>query len=208
MHAREKTLLTSMLGLVLVVGTALTLTASPAWGHPNEEPQNIPRDFITGGGWFIIQYPSAGTSPGYRANFGWHGGVKNGDWWGNGNYRDHGTGLHARSIEVTGYVRQGTDGTDSKGRRTGTRDICGIATTDQYGDVRYRVRMKDNGEPGRRDQFGISLFKDGALVYGAYGSLGDPTPGGGNIQLHKGNKSNTAPSESADCPPDYLTPHI
>ncbi|MBI3932752.1 MAG: hypothetical protein HY317_04995 [Acidobacteria bacterium] len=192
----------------LLIAALLPFAAGPVSGHVGGE-QPIPLDFITGGGWFIIQPPTAGTSPGNRANFGWHGGVKNGDWWGNGNYIDHGTGLHVRSTEVTGYVRIGTDGTDPQtGQPTGTRDVCGIATTNQFGTVRYRVRMKDNGEPGRQDKFGISLFVDaGQPVYFAWGSLGDPTDGGGNIQLHKGNNSNTAPETPADCPDDYFTPH-
>lgn len=210
MQIRGNTLSTFVLSLVLAAGTAMMLAGKPVNAHPNEEPENIPLDFITGGGWFIIQSPAVGTSPGNRANFGWHGGVKNGDWWGNGNYRDHGTGLHARSIDVTGYVRIGEDGTDPQtGQPTGTRDVCGIARTNQFGDVRYRVRMKDAGEPGRLDKFGISLFlmDDGDTFpdYFAWGSLGDPTDGGGNIQLHRGNRSNTAPGEFADCPPDYFS---
>lgn len=169
--------------------------------------QPVPLDFITGGGWFIIQSPARGTSPGNRANFGWHGGVKNEAWWGNGNYIDHGTGLHVRSLSVTGYLKIGEDSSDPKtGQPLGTRDICGVARTNQFGDVLYRVRMKDAGEPGRRDKFGIALYDStGFAFYFAFGSLGDPTDGGGNIQLHKGNASNTRPPEPPECQADLFT---
>jgi hypothetical protein len=181
------------------VALVLTGGSAGAW------VEQVPQDFITGGGWFIIQSPAVGTSPGNRANFGWHGGVKNGDWWGNGNYIDHGTGLHVHSRQVTGYLRIGTDG-GTVHQPTGTRDICGIADANG-GTFFYRVRMKDAGEPGRRDEFGIALYTSlsGTPVYFAFGSLGDPTPGGGNIQLHRGNNSNTAPATPPSCPPDFFS---
>ncbi len=160
----------------------------------------VANDFITGGGWFSIQF-AYGTLSGNQANFGWHGGVKNGQWWGEGTYIDHGIGLHVHSTSVTGYNRLGTDGTDSNGHPTGTREVCGWADTDLYGTVRYVVQMTDNGEPGSTDKFGIALVNPatGNFVYAAQGSLGDPTPGGGNIQLHMGNPSNTAPTTPCDC---------
>src|SRR5690242_168211 len=73
-------------------------------------------DFITGGGWFLAQngsYGPYGSEAGAQGNFGWHGGVKNGDWWGNGTYIDHSIGLHVTSNTVTGYERLGQDTTDS-----------------------------------------------------------------------------------------------
>lgn len=197
----------------LLTGGLLVLNPGSTAAHPYGEEQIVPLDFITGGFWFIIQAPSSGhppvgSIPGTRANGGWHGGVKNHDWWGNGNYRDHGIDLHVNVLTVTGYLRIGTDGTDAKGRKTGTRDICGTARTNLYGTVKFRVRMKDLGEPGRTDKFGIALYPPGGgVVYFAWGSLGDPTPGGGNLQLHRGNDSNTAPSTAPDCPPDVFTGH-
>jgi hypothetical protein len=170
--------------------------AAPRWASTG-----VALDFVTGGGWFIIQPYQLGTYPGARANFGFHGGVKNGEWWGNGTYVDHGIGLHVKVTSVTGYERLGEDGTDSQGHPTGTREICGYADTDLYGPVKFLVQVTDNGEPGSRDTFAIVLGnKDyGYYVYGAEGSLGDPTPGGGNVQLHRGNASNTAPSTPPDC---------
>ncbi len=194
-----------VLAVSLLIGGLLVASPAAAW--------EVPGDFITSGGWFIIQYPAIPSSTiGSRANFGWHGGVKNGDWWGNGNYIDHGLGLHVHSEQVTGYAKVGTDGTDPQtGQPTGTRDVCGVASTNMGGPFYYRVRLKDTGEPGRRDRFGISLFdSSGNVKYFAYGSLGDPTDGGGNVQLHKHNPSNIAPNAPNDCDrtdriPDYFT---
>jgi hypothetical protein len=162
-------------------------------------------DFITGGGWFLAQngsYGPLGSEAGAQANFGWHGGVKNGDWWGNGTYIDHAIGLHVTSNTVTGYERLGQDSSDGQGHPIGGRQTCGWADTDLYGQVRYLVMEIDNGEPGRTDRFGIALYYPGWSVafYAVMGSLGDPTPGGGNIQLHNGNNSNVPPNQPADCP--------
>lgn len=161
-------------------------------------------DFITSGFWFIVQpHPNTtGTLAGNRVSGGWHGGVKHFDWWGNGNAIDHGIGAHIHSLEVTGYLRIGED-SGSHPKIIGTRDICGIARANG-GQFAYRVRLRDNGEPGRRDRVGISLWTDfdGELVYLATGNLGDPSSGGGNVQLHRGNNSNTAPDEEPRCPPD------
>ena len=181
-----------------VKGPAVGGRPTPRWVI-----EGVPLDFITGGGWFAVQGDEVGTQPGVTANFGWHGGVKNGNWWGNGNYIDHGIGLHVNVTSVTGYARIFEDGTDSTGHPTGTREICGYADTDLYGSVRFVVYMQDFGEPGRQDKFYIGLYDNGGvLFYRAEGSLGDPTPGGGNIQLHRGNSSNTAPATPCDCSPD------
>ena len=199
-----------VISVLAIVALALTGGSASAW----LVEEQVPLDFITGGGWFIIQAPylSNGTvvgspGPGTRANFGWHGGVKHGNWWGNGNYKDHGTGLHVHSREVTGYLKIGEDG-GTVHQPTGTRDICGIADTN-FGPFYYRVRMKDAGEPGRQDKFGIALYTsldpNAMPVYFAWGSLGNPTPGGGNIQLNRGNNSNTAPSTPPVCPRDAFT---
>src|SRR5512135_3674707 len=171
-----------ILGVLAVLVLATCQLASPAKGittdaKPRWVTPGVPLDFITGGGWFIIQPYQEGTVPGGRSNFGWHGGVKNGQWWGDGNYIDHAIGLHVHSISVTGYERLGQDGTDAQGHPTGTRAVCGLADTDLYGTVRYLVQMTDNGEPGAQDKFAIVLVNPttGYIVYGAEGSLGDPT---------------------------------
>ena len=225
-----------VIGALGIVTLALGLTGGSASAWQVQQSQ-VPADFITGGGWFIIECPydvpdgsggfteicSSGSS-GTRANFGWHGGVKNGDWWGNGNYIDHGPGLHVHSIQVTGYVCAGlnSDGTpatatpDAGGcsndvpdeedhMPAGTRDVCGIAAANDGNTYTYRVRMKDSTDHPFGDGFGISLFLNGSLVYFAWGNREDPTPGGGSVQLHKPNPSNVAPSTPPQCPDDFFT---
>jgi hypothetical protein len=144
-----------------------------------------PCDFITGGG-FII------TDSGAKANFGSHGGCKNGAFWGHVNYVDHGgyngaAPYHVDSTEITGYLFDPSF--------PNARDICGFARTNLGETVRFRVRMEDNGEPGRDDRFGIRL-SNGYLVRPRL--LADGGPGGGNIQLHKPNPSTTGPNPSPD----------
>ena len=149
-----------------------------------------PCDFITGGGFIFL-------NSGARANFGSHGGCKNGAFWGHVNYVDHGgyngeRPYHVRSTEITGYLFDETAPT--------ARDICGWATTNAGETVRFRVRMEDNGEPGINDRYGIRL-SNGYLV--TTRNLAEGGPGGGNIQLHKPNPSTTGPqpppSESEMC---------
>ncbi len=147
-----------------------------------------PCDFVTSGG-FVL------TDSGKDANFGAHGGCKNGDFWGHFNYVDHETGLHVDSVQITGYL------SPSPSDPTVTiRDICGIATTNSGASpqVYFRARLVDNGEPGVADLFGIRL-SNGYWV--STRLLSGGRPGGGNIQLHGGNPSTTGPNPS----PDELT---
>ena len=53
--------------------------------------------------------------------------------------------------------------------------------------------MEDNGEPGGSDKFGVAVSTVGAVSLRELGPP-DPSGGGGNIQLHKENKSTTGPS--------------
>ena len=153
-----------------------------------------PCDFITGGGFVFTDWPS-------RANFGSHGGCKNGGFWGHVNYVDHREFMgvepyHVNSTQITGYLKSDNPA------HPNAREICGYARTnaDEPQPVRFRVRMEDNGEPGRDDRFGIRL-SNGYVVTTRY--LADGGPGGGNIQLHKANPSTTGPnpppSEFAMC---------
>jgi hypothetical protein len=189
MHFRAKTPLGTAVSLILA-SVILAGTGSPASAHPDEQQQqqNPPLDFVTGGG-FIVRPTGA------KANFGVAGGVKNGAFWGHLNYIDHGNGLHvqAQRRDITGYIF-----IDER-----TRDICGRAQTNLAGEVAFRVRVTDNGEPGRDDIFIIRLGRNGVILYTTEGdpdrTLGGPGPGGGNIQLHKGNRSNTAPATPSVC---------
>lgn len=165
---------------------------------PVASAQDVPRDFISGSGWFLKQSPS--TAPDGRGTFGVTGGVRSGDWFGDLVYEDQALGLEVKSLTVTGYLRVGTDSTDAIGKPVGTRDICGAARTNRFGDVFYRVSATDNGKPDSRDTFMIGLATaSGTVLYFAQGSLGNPTPGNGNVQLHGGNKKSIPPSTPPDC---------
>jgi hypothetical protein len=124
-----------------------------------------PCDFITSGG-FVVK------ESGGRANFGAHGGCKNGDFWGHVNYVDHDLNYHVSSLEVTGYLF------DAGFPRA--RDICGVARTNDEEIVRFRVRLIDEG---KNDFFGIRL-SNGYLVTTRRVS-------GGNVELHRENPSTT-----------------
>jgi hypothetical protein len=173
--------LTLIAGGVMVGALALTRSNVSAHFVPN------PCDFITGGG-FVFK------DNGERANFGAHGGCKNGAFWGHVNYVDHdpvpfaGTKspYHVDSTEITGYLMDPAF--------PNARDICGFARTNADETVRFRVRMEDNGEGSNAtapDRFGIRL-SNGYLV--TTRPLGGGGPGGGNVQLHKPNPSTTGPN--------------
>ena len=117
----------------------------------------LDKDFITGGGYIIAPSGSKGT-------FGVTGGIKNSDFWGHLTYIDHGTNLRVKGTGVTDYVVTGP----TSRRIEGTCEINGAPGT-------YMVDVADNGEPGRTDDFKITL----STGYIAAGKLA-----GGNIQLH------------------------
>jgi hypothetical protein len=181
----------SRTGLALRLGAviAVTLALANVPGSAHWVPS--PCDFITGGG-FVFR------DDGARANFGSHGGCKNGGFWGHVNYVDHGgllfaTPYHVRSTQITGYLIDPA--------YPNARDICGYATTNAGETLRFRVRMEDNGEGSNAtapDRFGIRL-SNGYVV--STRPLGGGGPGGGNIQLHKPNPSTTGPVP----PPDEYT---
>jgi hypothetical protein len=145
-----------------------------------------PCDFVTGGGF-------AFKDNGEMVNYGIHAGCKHDQFWGHINYVDHETGFHLRSVQITGYLRETlADGTVL----VNTRDFCGWATINDEPALRmFRVTVTDNGEPGTGDLVGISI--DG--VHESFGTrfymVTERNVSGGNIQLHKGNRSNTAPEE-------------
>ena len=170
------------LGFSLAVAAALLLTGRQTSAHVVPSPC----DFTTGGGWIGI--PQEG---GEQANFGIVGGCKHEGFYGDVNYIDHNfgpPGFHVHSTSVDGYFDPIPSGSTY-------RDICGTAWTNTNGDVKYRVRTQDNGEPGANDRFGIKLMQNGVVVYIASTRQLGPTDanGGGNIQLHDPNPSNTGP---------------
>lgn len=184
-HVRAAALAAALVPLAAVA-------ASPALAQDTGSGGTLsvpsPCDFVTSGG-FVY------TDSGHKANFGAHGGCKNGEFWGHFNYMDHSTGYQVDSLEITGYAVAGSPGST-------TRDICGTATTNgaEGQPVSFHLRLIDNGEPGTADQFGIRL-SNGYVVPTRL--LGGGMRGGGNVQLHDPNPSTTgpnpAPSERAMC---------
>jgi hypothetical protein len=183
-HVRVAVLAVALVPLAAVAVTPAVAMQSASGGAAVPSPC----DFTTSGG-FVL------TDGGRDANFGAHGGCKNGGFWGHVNYVDHTTGYHVDSIAITGYLTpfQGSN----------IRDICGIATTNNPSDpypVLFRIRLVDNGEPGVADQFGIRL-STGYKVSTRLLNAG--SHGGGNVQLHDPNPStvgpNPSPGESAMC---------
>lgn len=162
-------------GGLLLAATVFLLRfgSTEAWAH--QVPQ--PCDFTTGGG-FVFK------DDGSRVNFGLVGGCKNEGFYGHVNIVDHSINPPAHlNGPVTGYFDSGM----------GYRDLCGVGRLNDSSMVRYRVRTKDNGEPGGLDRFGVEVASIGYVL--TTRELGPPgrTGGGGNIQLHKPNPSNTGP---------------
>lgn len=158
----------------LAAGIAVPTEASAHWVQ-------APCDFVTAGG-YVYKDDKA------MANFGAHGGCKNGEFWGNVNYVDHKTGFHLNSSRITGYLFDPAT--------PNARDICGFGRiNDQPEEVMFRVRLVDNGEPGRNDTFGITIdnwYTSGERFYKVSSrKLANGGPGGGNVQLHKNNPSTT-----------------
>jgi hypothetical protein len=193
----------------LVAGAVPPFTADVASAHAY-------CDFVTGGGFILLPSDSGSV----HGNFGVAGGCKNGSgtgsppipYWGHLNYLDHGSTLkpptaptpfHVHWTSITAYIMEDTEGSTKDPKRTGTRDICGTATTNDptHQSVFFHVIVRDNGEPGVNDTFSISL-KDAVTMSIFYATgeqqLGGGGPGGGNIQLHKPNPSTTG-SDGGNC---------
>ena len=138
------------------------------------------------------------VNAGKKITFGIHGGCKHGEFWGHLNVVDHATGYHINSTLITGYLVP-------TGAPLHTREICGLATTNKSTDpstIGFRVRLIDNGEPGKFDLLGLRLQDVNGPGSGYHIStrlLSDIKPGGGNIQLHDPNPSTDEPASPAQC---------
>lgn len=142
-------------------------------------PASCIGDFLTGGGWIPI---SGGNG---KATFAIHGGCKLGHGWGRLNFVDHATGMHVKGTAdpscPIAYSVVSTGPNAEGGNPTGCREMRGAATINGQGGYEYQVVACDTAQPGRgTDTFALSLSNG----YSASGTLG-----GGNIQLHKGNRS-------------------
>ena len=140
-----------------------------------------PCDFITSGG-FVFKDNKA------MANFSADGGCKHDEFWGSVNYVDHENNFHLKSTQITGYLFDPAN--------PNQRDICGKArVNDSASEVMFRIHLEDQGEPGKNDRFGIIIDNWNAptrFYVVSNRKLADGQGGGGNVQLHKGNNSNTA----------------
>jgi len=195
-HVRAAALAAVLVPLATVAASRVVAQVNGSGSCPPGQvcPSPVPEpcDFVTSGG-FVL------TDTLNMANFGAHGGCKNGQFWGHVNYVDHGgfagrVPYHIDSILITGYLTpvQGSN----------IRDICGVARTNaaEPQPVRFRVRLVDNGEPGIADLFGIRLSNTYHLTPRP---LNNGQGGGGDVQLHEPNPSTTAPvpapNESTMC---------
>ncbi len=149
------------------------------------------------------------------------GGCKNGGFYGHVNYVDHNIGLHVSSDSILGYFNPCPGCPTGPSGASNARDICGVADTDLYGTVFFRARTIDaeqQDNPPPKDKYGIKLcpYPIGCSGLGAFGGSPyiAPTrclasdrdtdngstcssvnhPGGGDVELHKGNNSNTGPT--------------
>ncbi len=168
----------------LLVGL-LTVRSTPVYAHVVPSPC----DFTTGGG-FVY------NDDGSKVNFGLVAGCKNGGFFGHVNVVNHDTtgmfaGLHISSDKITGYLDPCISGC---GNTPKYRDICGIADTNLFGQVYFRARTYDGGEPGSGpngpDRFGIKICNNiGCSTHATPPWLPTRFLQGGNIQLHKNNPS-------------------
>ncbi len=179
----------------LLVGL-LTVRSTPVYAHVVP----VTCDFTTGGG-FVY------NDDGSKVNFGLVAGCKNGGFFGHVNVVNHDTtgmfaGLHISSDKITGYLDPCRNNVCGSPPPT-YRDICGVADTNLFGQVYFRARTYDGGEPGSGpkgpDKFGIKICQkdmNGNLACSVYALPQDGGPWlptrflqGGNIQLHKNNPS-------------------
>lgn len=211
-----KKILTSLMVVSLMVGVGYVyLQVAPTKAEAHE----VVGDFITAGGFILSDLP-APPAPA-RANFGAAGGCKNGGWWGHLNHVDHGfpSNLHIKHEEITCYVRLNDFPPDPRnGQPRGIRRVRGTATVNQMVTstttcapglpATYQLNLTDDGEPGHdRDVYelmvcgGTGPCEFANHCYYAFGKLGEgQQAGGGNVQLHKGNSSNSCPAVvPADC---------
>jgi hypothetical protein len=168
----------AVLAATLAVTPRVSFTAAPVVVEARVMDQvTDPCDFVTSGG-FVVHPETL-----EKANFGVHGGCKNGAFWGHLNFVDHANGYHVNSVEVTAYLAP-------EGVLSSVRDVCGIARTNNPDDpefVYFRARLVDNGEPGGADQFALKLATPSAYSVPLL-HLGTARPGG-NVQLHSPNRS-------------------
>ena len=185
----SRTALTRSLGQVRVAAlvAALVPLASVAVAPAVAEAQGTggyvvpsPCDFVTSGG-FVLR------DDGGKVTFGAHGGCKNGEFRGSLTVSDHALDYHVDLMAITAYL------TPLYAPEVGpgvVRELCGTARTSANEVIGFRLRLEDNDEPGISDRFGLRLTNGYWLPTRL---LGDAGPGGGNVQLHRPNRTNVGP---------------
>ena len=192
-HVRATALVAA---LVPLAGVALTPAVAQAQGSGGDGGYSVPSpcDFVTSGG-FVTKDVS-----GAKVTFGAHGGCKNGAFKGSITVSDHELDYHVDMVQMTLYLAFYPD---LSGPASVARDICGTARSSDASEglIAFRIRLEDNDEPGITDQFGIRLAKVdpstnllAEYYHVSTRLLGDGGPGGGNVQLHKPNKTNVGPA--------------
>jgi hypothetical protein len=175
---------TNVSGRLIALNAAITMASaktiavcgdsSGSGGGGTIPPGSSCGEFVTGGGWIYANSDATTAHKSWwsrwfrndKATFGVSGGIKNGEYWGQLSYNDHGRdGIKVKSTEITGYVIIDAE----------TRQIDGIAKVDGSGSYTFTVIIVDNGEPGREDSFSLEVSNG----YSASGTVS-----GGNIQIH------------------------
>ena len=175
-----------VIGKLAVAALVLAAAGSASAG---DQPSSC--DFLEGEGFIVTT--ASGTHNPAKGKFCLAAGCKNGSPWGHLEYIDKGTRLNVHATSITAYVFIDQLPPDSHGELRGTREICGTAKTNHFGNVDFFVHAKDTGEPNTYDEFIIRLQKDGQLVYTTEGdadhTLGGPgSRGGGELDLEKPNR--------------------
>ena len=131
------------------------------------------RDLVAGFTGLVVTTGGTGvnTHAPAKANFGVGGGCKDGSpTFGHLEYVDHGNGLNVHWTSITGYFPLGGDGLDDHGQPTGSRLVCGTATTNLFGDVGFAVTVRDAGEPGVNQPLVGSIVYTDTLFDTAFGT--------------------------------------
>src|SRR5256886_6881098 len=175
-------------GIGRLAVAALVLAAAGPAGAGNQPSSS---DYLDGEGYIVTT--ASGTHTPAKAEFCVTAGCKNGSPWGHLEYIDKGTRLNVHATSITAYVFVDQLPPDRHGELRGTRQICGTAKTNHFGNVDFWVQAKDTGEPNTYDDFIIRLTKDKQLVYTTEGdadhTLGGPgSRGGGDLDLEKPNR--------------------
>jgi hypothetical protein len=134
-----------------------------------------PCDTITGSG-------TIETADGGSATFAATAGCKNGAFWGGVSFVDLASGTTYASTEISGYAWDPAE--------PNAREICGLAVNNLGEDVFFRARLVDSGEPGRNDAFGLAIDNRASAGERFY-ILPAVQLDGGNVKLHKTNRSNS-----------------